>query len=164
MHPNAQYCIGNYFFVILFTFYWYFIVKLLSFLFSTTFFSNKFYSFVAQKCMTNICAVFGCKANFRTQKQKKIISYPRSIIKFPSKWLESMNTLLFLTKRFDWGTTTTIYLCDAMWPSPSLSQFSAWSENIYGKHHCQILHQSINQLLNNPFVMWITRNCVTCNL
>ena len=165
MHPNAQYWIGNYFFVILFTFYWYFIVKLLSFLFSTTFFSTSFILLLhKKKSMTNICAVFGCKANFRTQKQKKIISNPQSIIKFPSKWLESMNTLLFLTKRFDWGTTTTIYLCDAMWPSPSLSQFSAWSENIYGKHHCQILHQSINQLLNNPFVMWITRNCVTCNL
>ena len=51
MHPNAQYWIGNYFFVILFTFYWYFMVKLLSFLFSTTFFFNKFYSFVAQKIL-----------------------------------------------------------------------------------------------------------------
>ena len=107
------------------------------FLIFNNIFVNKFYSLVApKKSMTNICAVFGCKANFRTQKQKKIISNLQSVIKFLSKWLELMNTLLFLTKRFDWGTTTTIYLCDAMWPSPSLSQFSAWSENIYGKHHC----------------------------
>ena len=121
MHPNAQYWIGNYFFVILFTFYWYFMVKLLSFFnFQQHFCQQVLFSCCTKKkSMTNICAVFGCKANFRTQKQKKIISYPRSIIKFPSKWLESMNTLLFLTKRFDWGTTTDISLwCDVTQPQP----------------------------------------------
>ncbi len=165
MHPNAQYWIGNYFIVILFTFYWYFIVKLLSFLFSTTFFSTSFILLLHKKKVWQTFMQSSVAKRISEHKnRKKIISNPQNIIKFPSKWLESMNTLLFLTKRFDWGTTTAIYLCDAMWPSPSLSQFSAWSENIYGKHHCQILHQSINQLLNNPFVMWITRNCVTCNL
>ena len=134
------------------------------FIFNNIFY-NKFYSFVAQKKVWQTFVQSSVAKRISKHKnRKKIISNPQSIIKFPSKWLESMNTLLFLTKRFDWGTTTTIYLCDAMWPSPSLSQFSAWSENIYGKHHCQIHHQSIKQLLNNPFVMWITRNCVTCNL
>ena len=161
MHPNAQYWIGNYFFAILFTFYWYFMVKLLSFLFSTTFFFNKFYSFVAQKILWQTLVQSSVAKRISEHKNRKKSTKYYQISK---QMIRVDEYDAFLTKRFDWGTKTSIYHYDAMWPSPSLSQFSAWSENIYGKHHCQILHQSINQLLNNPFVMWITRNCVTCNL
>ena len=162
MHPNAQYCIGNYFFVILFTFLLIFHGEVVVFfIFINIFFQQVLFFYCTSNLMTNTCAVFGCKAYFRTQKRKKSTKYYQI-----SKQMIRVDeyAAFFLTKRFDWGTTTTIYLCDAIWPSPSLSQFSAWSENIYGKHHCQILHQTINHLLNNPFVKWITRNCVTCNI
>ena len=96
MHPNAQYWIGNYFFVILFTFYWYFIVKLLSFLFSTTFFSTSFILLLHKKKVWQTFVQSSVAKRISEHKnRKKIISNPQSIIKFPSKWLESMNTLLF---------------------------------------------------------------------
>ena len=131
MHPNAQYCIGNYFFVILFTFYWYFMVKLLSFLFSTTFFFNKFYSFVAQKILWQTLVQSSVAKRISEHKNRKKSTKYYQISK---QMIRVDEYDAFLTKRFDWGTKTSIYHYDAMWPSPSLSQFSLkvkiFTENI----------------------------------